>query len=172
MGATWRGAVSETAPFGWTEFWLNRYQTALTILAAIFIAKQQIDAARKQHNLNVRLSFEESLTALGKVRRYCGSYTRFDLDDYIQMGDDVDHHGPLFRDISDVDLEYIKSKLDSTFYVILKRIKEELDSIYIGFDNNEDIKTLRDRYNSVSDEAAHLVQLVNEAERNISHFWS
>ncbi|WP_408914056.1 hypothetical protein [Brucella pseudogrignonensis] len=64
FGATWRGSGSETAPFGWTEFWLNRYQTGLTILAAIFIAKQQIDAGRKQHVAQIKRSFQKELDAL------------------------------------------------------------------------------------------------------------
>lgn len=70
FGATWRGSVSETAPFGWTEFWLNRYQTGLTILAAIFIAKQQIDAARKQHVAQIKRSFQKELNALSSSKAF------------------------------------------------------------------------------------------------------
>lgn len=154
---------------------MKDYGTVLAgipVLVAVVVAKQQLDANRHQHNINVRLTFKDILTALGKIRRYCGTYTRFDLDDFIQIGDSEDHHGPLFTIVSEVDLDYIRLKLDSTFYGMLKQIKDELDAISFSFDHDEDIDTLRKRYGAVSKKAVYLVRLVNEEEKNISRYWS
>ncbi|RRY11376.1 hypothetical protein [Brucella anthropi] len=172
FGATWRGSVFESAPFGWVEFWLSRYQTGLTIIVAVLIAKQQMDAARRQHIASVKRSFRDQLDVIRAALAFCDSITRYSFDQQLENRD-PDADGFQLRPFDKQYVDKAASFLTPDTVFIMKELCDSLGIFHIKYMGGAESEYyLKKRYSLLQLQAAFLRRRLKDEHDDISQYWS
>lgn len=145
----------------------------IPVLIAVLVAKQQLDANRRQHVATVKRSFIDKIEAIEKARFYFNIFIRnTELTD-LENNPDPEEDGLDFWKIDQTQLAIFKRHLSQESYSFLILVKELMSEINFKYVCNLHISgEMIDDYRWVQAQAHKGIFLVEGEYNNISQYWS
>lgn len=169
------GALYEKLPsFGDAFLVLMKdYGTILAgipVLVAVVVAKQQLDANRRQHVATVKRSFKEPLDVLSAANLWVSCLLAMSFDQQLE-NQHPDAAGFQIWPLNSTQIERGKSHLAPNFIFSFESLNQKIDEFQRRYMWGNECE-LRERYEVIQNHAFSLRERLNKEQNELSQYWS
>lgn len=144
----------------------------IPVLVAVVVAKQQLDANRRQHVATVKRSFKEEIDVMSAATFWCHSILSMSFDEQLANRDpDVD--GFQIGPFDDTYIERAAKVLAPRFIYSFQFLNGTIQSFHNHYFGQFAYELdLRDRYRNLQLQAQSLNEMLDKEFNEISQYWS
>ncbi|MCD4512507.1 hypothetical protein LQT97_14870 [Brucella pseudogrignonensis] len=144
----------------------------IPVLVAVVVAKQQLDANRRQHVVNVKRTFRDELDALAGIDKLASLVSSTDFNRFSSNGRSPKGNFFRFR-IQSVNLEHIDNIRDKNFSYLSKDVFQELKDLVHDYSVHSISDTeAKKQYDYLREQCSGLILASEMYYDQISKYWS
>lgn len=144
--------------------------TGVPVLIAVLVARQQLEANRRQHVATVKRSFKEQLDVISAANQWVNSILAMSYDDQLE-NQDPDVAGFQLWRLNSTQIERGKSNLAPNIIFSFESLSQMIDDFQRRYMWAKECE-LRELYDMIQKHACSLRDRLDKEQNELSQYWS